>query len=198
MLHQGIFDSYESGLRRLGQITGVSPLASSNQKGEGSNQAPCQLFEAELNTLFAHPELKEENFGPSSVFLKAQCTQELEQAAESLEGQLTATIHGTEKDLLAHKRLIEILQRKVGRLILNGFPTGIEICQSMHHGGPYPASTHCGFTSIGMAAVQRFVRPICYQGFFDKQLPRELRNKNESKILRLVNEEYTRDSINRI
>jgi NADP-dependent aldehyde dehydrogenase len=195
MLHQGIYDSYDTGLQRLGQIPGVSPLASSNQKGYGRNQAPCHLFEAEIDTLFAHPELKEENFGPSSVFLKAQSIEKLEQAAESMEGQLTATIHGTESDLLAHKRLVEILQRKVGRLIFNGFPTGIEVCPSMHHGGPYPATTHSGFTSIGTASIERFVRPVCYQGFPESALPPELKNKNERGILRLVNNAFIREDV---
>ena len=195
MLHQGIFDSYESGLRRLGQIPGVVALASSKQKCDGSNQAPCHLFEAELDTLFARPELKEENFGPSSVLLKAQSTEQLEQVAESMEGQLTATIHGTESDLLAHKRLVEILQRKVGRLIFNGFPTGIEICPSMHHGGPYPATTHSAFTSIGTASIERFVRPVCFQGFPESALPPELKNKNERGLLRLVNNAFTHEDV---
>ena len=136
----------------------------SNQKSDGSNQAPCQLFEAELDTLFAHPELKEENFGPSSVFLKAQSSNS-RQAAESMEGQLTATIHGTEEDLLAHKRLIEILQRKVGRLIFNGFPTGIEVCPSMHHGGPYPATTHSVSPRLERQQSSDLSLPVCFQGF---------------------------------
>jgi NADP-dependent aldehyde dehydrogenase len=192
MLHQGIYQAYESGLKRLGQIPGVAKLASSNQKGGGSNQAPCQLFEAELDTLFAHPDLKEENFGPSSVLLKAQSTEQLEQAAESMEGQLTATIHGTDEDLLAHKLLIEILQRKVGRLIFNGFPTGIEVCPSMHHGGPYPATTHSGFTSIGTASIERFVRPVCFQGFPESALPEELSDQNKRGITRMINGSYSK------
>ena len=191
MLNQGIYQAFESGLTRLSQIPGIIPLTSSNQKGEGSNQAPCHLFEAELDTLFAHPALKDENFGPSSVLLKAKSIEQLEEAAESMEGQLTATIHGTEGDLLAHKRLIEILQRKVGRLIFNGFPTGIEVCPSMHHGGPYPATTMSAFTSIGTASIERFVRPICFQGFPESALPPELKNENEYGIYRLVNNSYS-------
>jgi len=139
--------------------------------------------------------LKEENFGPSSVILKADSAEQLEQAAEGLEGQLTATIHGTEDDLQKHGKLIRILERKVGRLVFNGFPTGIEVCPSMHHGGPYPATTHSFFTSIGTASILRFVRPLCYQNFPDAGLPVELRNKNERGILRLVDNAWTRDDI---
>ena len=195
MLHQGIFNSYESGLQRLEQIPGVTPLASSAQSGSGTNQAPCHLLEAEVHTLLAQPELKEENFGPCSVLLKARTAEQLEQAAEAMEGQLTATIHGTEADLEAHGELITILQRKVGRLIFNGFPTGIEVCPSMHHGGPYPATTHGGFTSIGTASIERFVRPVCYQGFPENALPPELKNKNERGILRLVNNGFKREDV---
>jgi len=115
--------------------------------------------------------------------------------AEGLEGQLTATIHGTEEDLKTHARLVEILQRKVGRLIFNGFPTGIEVCPSMHHGGPYPATTHSQFTSIGTASILRFVRPVCYQGFPQSALPVELKNKNERGILRLVDNQWTREDL---
>ena len=195
MLHQGIYQSYDQGLNRLGQIPGVKELGSTQSAADGSNQGACHLFEADIATLFAQPALKEENFGPSSVMLKAASIEQLEQAAESMEGQLTATIHGTEADLVANKRLIEILQRKVGRLIFNGFPTGIEVCPSMHHGGPYPATTHSGFTSIGTASIERFVRPVCFQGFPDAALPPELRNGNERSILRLVNHAFTREDV---
>jgi NADP-dependent aldehyde dehydrogenase len=195
MLHQGIYQSYDQGLNRLGQIPGVKELGSTQSTAYGSNQGACHLFEADVATLFAQPALKEENFGPSSVMLKAASVEQLEQAAESMEGQLTATIHGTEADLVANKRLIEILQRKVGRLIFNGFPTGIEVCPSMHHGGPYPATTHSGFTSIGTASIERFVRPVCFQGFPDAALPPELRNGNERSILRLVNHAFTREDV---
>jgi len=152
-------------------------------------------MEAEVKTLLAQPQLKEENFGPCSVLLKAGTTEQLEQAAEAMEGQLTATIHGTEADLETHGKLITILQRKVGRLIFNGFPTGIEVCPSMHHGGPYPATTHSGFTSIGTASIERFVRPICYQGFPDAALPDELKDNNQKGILRLVDNTYTREDV---
>lgn len=196
MLHQGISHSYDTGLEKLKQIPGVQSLGSSSTESDkAKTQAACHIFEADLNVLFAHPELKEENFGPSSVLLKGDSPEQLEQAAEGLEGQLTATIHGTEEDLKTHSRLVEILQRKVGRLIFNGFPTGIEVCPSMHHGGPYPSTTHSHFTSIGTASIIRFVRPLCFQGFPDAALPAELRNQNERGILRMVDGQFTKDDV---
>ena len=197
MLHAGIAKAYGVGLERMKSIQGVKTCGLSSVESDSSkNQAACHVFEADLNALFDHPELKEENFGPSSVILKADTAEQLEQAAEGLEGQLTATIHGNESDLKEHSKLIRILERKVGRLIFNGFPTGIEVCPSMHHGGPYPATTHSFFTSIGTASILRFVRPLCYQNFPDAGLPVELRNKNERGILRLVDNQWTRDDVN--
>ena len=106
--------------------------------------------------------------------------------ARSLDGQLTATIHGTPEDLHEHADLVRILERKVGRIIFNAFPTGIEVCPSMHHGGPYPAASHSFFTSIGTASIYRFVRPVCYQGFPDDALPELLQAKNTRGGFRLV------------
>jgi len=196
MLHQGIFQSFGTGLDRLRMIPGVQPVGNpSSQPGASTNQAACHFFETELNTLFKHPELREEVFGPSSMIFKGDSMEQLEQAAEELEGQLTATIHGTAEDLETHSRLVQILQRKVGRLVFNGFPTGIEVCPSMHHGGPYPAATHSFFTSIGTASMLRFVRPVCYQSFPDTALPKELQNQNPMGVLRLVDNAWTQDGL---
>jgi NADP-dependent aldehyde dehydrogenase len=95
--------------------------------------------------------------------------------ARSLDGHLTATIHGTEEDLENHAALVRILQRKVGRIVFNGFPTGIEVCNAMHHGGPYPATTHSYFTSIGHQSIYRFTKPVCFQGFPNRCLPDQLK-----------------------
>jgi alpha-ketoglutaric semialdehyde dehydrogenase len=113
--------------------------------------------------------------------------------AERLEGSLSATIHGTEEDLANHRDLVTVLQRKAGRLIFNGYPVGIEVCHSMHHGGPYPATTHSHFTSIGTRAVSRFVRPVCYQDWPDAMLPVELQNANPRGVMRMVDGERTRE-----
>jgi NADP-dependent aldehyde dehydrogenase len=127
--------------------------------------------------------------------VKCQDGSEFEEFARQLDGSLTATVHGTEEDLQAHAGLIAILEEKVGRLIFNGFPTGIEPCHAMHHGGPYPASTLSRFTSIGTRCVDRFVRPVCYQAWPDAALPAELQNANPRGIMRLVDGTLTRDAI---
>jgi len=142
-----------------------------------------------------HPELAEEVFGPFAVLVSAQTMSELEDIAENLEGQLTATVHGTANDLQQAKRLLQILERKAGRLLINGFPTGVEVCPAMNHGGPYPATTDVRFTSVGTAALYRFVRPICYQNFPAPLLPEALKDENPYGIWRLVNGTLTKGAI---
>jgi NADP-dependent aldehyde dehydrogenase len=108
---------------------------------------------------------------------------------------LTATIHGTEQDLEENRELITVLESKVGRLLFNGFPTGVEVCHAMVHGGPYPATSDGRSTSVGTQAIYRFTRPVCYQDFPDATLPNELKNANPLNILRMVNGSMTRDPI---
>jgi len=121
---------------------------------------------------------------------------ELEDIAENLEGQLTATVHGTANDLQQAKRLLQILERKAGRLLINGFPTGVEVCPSMNHGGPYPATTDVRFTSVGTAALYRFVRPICYQNFPVSLLPEALKDENPLNLWRLLDGKLAKDAVN--
>lgn len=115
--------------------------------------------------------------------------------ARSLHGHLTATIHGTEKDLADFSELVAVLRRKVGRIVFNGFPTGVEVCHAMHHGGPYPATTDARETSVGSAAIHRFARPVCYQDFPESGLPDELRGRNPRGIWRLVDGAFTREPL---
>ena len=117
------------------------------------------------------------------------------EAAAALKGHLTATVHCTEKEFEAYAQLFSILEKKVGRMILNGFPTGVEVCPSMHHGGPFPATTDVRTTSVGTAAIKRFVRPICYQDFPQSSLPDELKDDNPLNILRMVNSDWTKDKL---
>jgi len=114
--------------------------------------------------------------------------------ARQLEGHLTATIHGNAQDLRDFADLIAILETKVGRLIFNGFPTGVEVTHAMVHGGPYPATSDGRSTSVGSQAIFRFARPVCYQGFPDQALPEELKDKNPLGIWRMVDGQMTRDS----
>jgi NADP-dependent aldehyde dehydrogenase len=117
----------------------------------------------------------------------------MERIARNLEGHLTATIHGTAEDLRDYDWLVSILENKAGRLIFNGYPTGVEVCASMHHGGPYPAMTDSRATSVGTAAIYRFARPVCYQNFPQEALPVELRDVNQRGVWRLVDNQLTKE-----
>ena len=193
MLHSGIQQSFQAGIERIAATPGVQLAARSQQSPRDQRtEAACTLFVTDAATLADQPHLAEEVFGPTSLVVACDSQAELLRIAAGLEGHLTATLHGSEQDLADHRDLIELLETKVGRLIINGFPTGIEVCDAMHHGGPYPATTDGHFTSIGTRAILRFARPICYQDFPDAALPEELQNANPRGIWRLVDGEFSR------
>jgi 2,5-dioxopentanoate dehydrogenase len=195
MLHKGISDSYRAGVQQIRRTPGVRVVGESSAPPDpGTLQAPCAIFGTDLSTLETQPHLWDEVFGPASVIVACDGPTDMERVARRLRGHLTASLHGTPEELVAHHGLIEILERKVGRLVFNGFPTGIEVCAAMHHGGPYPATTDAHFTSIGAASIDRFVRPVCYQGFPNPALPEELQDENPRGILRLIDKERTRDA----
>ena len=147
------------------------------------------------NDLLREPELATEVFGPSTLVIRYDSREELLKLARALEGQLTATLHGSDADLAAFGDLIAILERKAGRLIVNGFPTGVEVCHAMVHGGPYPATSDSRATSVGTYSINRFVRPVCYQDFPQAALPDELKDGNPLAIWRLVDGQFTRDAL---
>ena len=187
MLHGGICESYHSGVTRAEKIGGVNVLARSQTPADAAKtHAEAIVLRTDVANFRKHPELAEEVFGPFAVLISAQTMTELEEIARGLEGQLTATVHGTSQDLQNAQELLTILERKAGRLIINGFPTGVEVCPSMNHGGPYPATTDVRFTSVGTAALFRFVRPVCYQDFPQVLLPEQLREDNPLKLRRVV------------
>ena len=157
------------------------------------SQALPSLFVTDPTVFFRHHEVGEELFGPSTVVVRCGSRDELYDLARQLEGQLTATIHGTSADLEEYAPLVSILEKKVGRLIVNGFPTGVEVCPSMQHGGPYPATTDSRSTSVGTAAINRFARPVAYQNFPQSLLPVELQDRNPRGIWRIVYGELTKD-----
>jgi len=193
MLYPALLDSYEAGLRRLGAVAGTTTVRSS-AAGEGPCARPA-LTDTTADTFLRHRELAEEVFGPSTVVVRCGSSDELHTVARSLEGQLTATIHGTAADLVDHARLVAILEEKAGRLIVNGFPTGVEVCPSMQHGGPYPATTDSRSTSVGTAAIHRFARPVAYQNFPQSALPPELQDPNPRGLWRLVDGAMTKDAL---
>jgi alpha-ketoglutaric semialdehyde dehydrogenase len=193
MLTPGICGSYEAGVQRLSAIEGISTSRSSIAARE--SQGVPSLFVTQASVLLHHHEVAEEVFGPSTVVIRCGTRDELFDVARRLQGQLTATIHGTPADLEEYAPLVSILENKAGRLIVNGFPTGVEVCPSMQHGGPYPATTDSRSTSVGTAAIHRFVRPVAYQGFPQALLPVELRDGNPRAIWRLVDGELTKAAV---
>jgi 2,5-dioxopentanoate dehydrogenase len=139
--------------------------------------------------------LHEEIFGPATLLVQCENTEELLELAGKLDGQLTATIHAEPEDEALSGRLLRVLQEKAGRIVWNGYPTGVEVSPSMHHGGPYPATTDSRFTSVGTAAIQRFARPVCYQGLPQELLPVELQDTNVRQIWRMINGTLTKDDV---
>lgn len=184
MLTGAIATSYHEGLRQL-ENSGVVRRLSNDGKCEGAHA--CSTLLATTAENFLKTELlHEEVFGPSSLIVSCRDGEEMIAVANSIEGQLTATIHGTDKDLADHCELVDILSTRVGRLIFNGWPTGVEVCPSMNHGGPFPASTDPRFTSVGTAAILRFARPISYQNWPATALPPALRDDNPLKLTRMI------------
>ena len=192
MLHRGIRDRFCAGADRLAAAQGVQRVAASEQEADPARtEGGGALFRTDAQTFLANDMLSEEVFGPSSLVVVARNAAELEQVAHSLKGQLTAAIHGDEEDIARYDGLVRALRRKAGRFIFNGFPTGVEVCSAMHHGGPYPATTDIRTGAVGDTAIQRFVRPAAWQDFPSSALPPELRDRNECGIRRLVDGEYS-------
>ncbi|WP_044875410.1 aldehyde dehydrogenase (NADP(+)) [Pseudomonas sp. LFM046] len=193
MLNAGGLTSYRQGLEHLEQHPGVSHLAGAKQEG---NQARAQLFKADVSLLLEGDELlQEEVFGPTTVVVEVADKAELTRALHSLRGQLTATLIAEPADLATFGDLASLLEHKAGRLLLNGYPTGVEVCDAMVHGGPYPATSDARGTSVGTLAIDRFLRPVCYQNYPDALLPDALKNANPLSIQRLVDGVSTRDAV---
>jgi 2,5-dioxopentanoate dehydrogenase len=184
MLTPGIRSSYQKGVvSRLDQ-SGVATVA--QKTAEASCGVGAALFKVNAQTYMANYVLSEEIFGPTTLIVTYENDEQLLALAHSLEGQLTATIHASEKELTVNQELLDVLQTKAGRLLFNGFPTGVEVCHAMVHGGPYPATSDGRSTSVGTRAVFRFTRQVCFQSFPDAALPDELKEENPLRIWRLV------------
>ncbi len=198
MLTTGIAGHYKTTLdqrRTQGQAKIAAESAAASISGHSTVHAV--LFETDIESLLADETLTKEVFGPNTLLVRYRHRDQVLAAAQSLPGHLTATLLGTEEDLRDHVDLIAILERKVGRLLFNGYPTGVEVCHAMVHGGPYPATSDGRFTSVGTQAIFRFVRPVCYQQFPDGSLPEELHDENPRNILRMVDGAFTRDPAQR-
>jgi len=171
----------------------VRHLAGAAQQGQ---QARAQLFQADVSLLLRGAELlQEEVFGPATVLVEVADHGELLAALHGLHGQLTATLIGEPAELAQAGELVTLLERKVGRVLVNGYPTGVEVCDAMVHGGPWPATSDARGTSVGTLAIERFLRPVCYQNFPDALLPQALQNSNPLHLTRLVNGENTTQAV---
>lgn len=193
MLTPGIAGKYKAGVEER-EKDGQAELIA----GEKTEVKPeiaagaATIFEASLDKFLADHSLEEEIFGPTTLLVEYGEVDDLVKVAEKLHGHLTATIHGTEEDIANAGELIRVLETKVGRVLFNGYPTGVEVCHAMVHGGSYPATSDSRTTSVGTKAITRFVRPVCYQDCPDAALPEELRKGNPLGIMRLVNGSLTR------
>jgi alpha-ketoglutaric semialdehyde dehydrogenase len=194
MLNAGGLRSYSKGVEHLLAHEGITHLAGNAQEGQ---QAQAQLFKADVSLLLNGDELlQEEVFGPATVVIEVADDAELKTALQSLRGQLTATLIGeAATDLVKYQWLVPVLEQKVGRILVNGYPTGVEVSDAMVHGGPYPATSDARGTSVGTLAIDRFLRPVCYQNYPDALLPEALRNANPLGLQRLVNGEWSSQPI---
>lgn len=195
MLTEGISDSYRSGMAQRSGLSAVETVAEAVATANCGTYAVPAVLQVDSGDLERHPELLTEIFGPATLVVRYEDSQDLLALLSSLEGQLTATLHGSGSDLADSADLIAALERKAGRLIVNGFPTGVEVCHAMVHGGPYPATSDSRATSVGALAIYRFVRPVCFQDFPDFALPDELKDSNPLGIWRMVNGSMTREPV---
>lgn len=171
MLTDGIAKAYRQG---QAQIAGLSEVREVVATESSDRNATPYLYSTTAGEWLANPELAHEVFGPLGIVVLASSVGEMLQVAKNLEGQLTCTLHLDDADVIEAQQFMPVLERKAGRILANAFPTGVEVCDSMVHGGPYPASTNFGATSVGTMAIRRFLRPVCYQDIPDMLLPKDL------------------------
>ncbi|HEU4617346.1 MAG TPA: aldehyde dehydrogenase (NADP(+)) [Gammaproteobacteria bacterium] len=184
MLTAGIHAAYEDAVARLAREQGVEARAH-GRGANGRNQARAALFVADGDAFKRNPELAREVFGPSAILVRVERPEELLGLVDALEGQLTGTMHLRESDFALASRLLPALERKAGRIIANGWPTGVEVAHAMVHGGPFPATSDSRTTSVGSMAIERFLRPVCYQDVPGALLPETLRD-GDAEFERLV------------
>lgn len=194
MLNRNICKSYNAGVLQRQKEVSILATSSTEANSEKHEGRPA-VHTVSATDFLSNKNLTEEIFGPASLVVLCKSAEELQTALQSLEGQLTATLHATDADENVALPVVEIFTQKAGRVIYGGYPTGVEVCHSMHHGGPMPSTTDGRFTSVGTAAIYRFIRPVAYQDFPDHLLPAALQNGNSLNILRLVDGEWTNKSL---
>lgn len=185
MLHKGIAQNFAVGVLKMSIQNKVEKITEVPSNESACTAGPV-VFRSEVSEFLSNPELSAEVFGPATLLIDCASADDYLKAAESLEGQLTATVHGTDEDLATAGPLLEMLARRAGRVIVNSFPTGVEVCSSMVHGGPYPATSDGSSSSVGTRAIERFTRSVSWQGVPESLLPSELQSSNPLGIWRLV------------
>ena len=183
MLTAGICAAYHAGVEKFLATPDVRQAGAAKSE---ATRAGASLFVTNAKTFFKNHNLMDEVFGPSTLVVECSSREEMFAAAKKLEGQLTATVHALPEEFAAHSELIALLETKAGRLLCNGFPTGVEVCHAMTHGGPFPSTSDGRSTSVGTRAIERFQRPVSFQNFPDAALPDELKEANPLGIWRLV------------
>ncbi|WP_322092559.1 aldehyde dehydrogenase (NADP(+)) [Paraburkholderia bannensis] len=191
MLTAGIHNAYQEGEKRLADTVGVQ-LEARGVTPTGATQAQAALFVTSAETLLTNHALEDEVFGPLSTVVSCKEEAQMLEVASHLAGQLTATLQYDAEDCMLARQLVSQLERKVGRILVNGFPTGVEVSHAMVHGGPFPATSDSRTTSVGTAAIDRFLRPVCYQDFPAELLPAAIADGNPLDIWRSIDGELTR------
>jgi NADP-dependent aldehyde dehydrogenase len=189
MLNQGIHSAFTAGVERLRSTKAVDEVATGRADDTIVSGGAASLFVVPAERFLADPELQEEVFGASSLLVRLEDPAQFTEVAHTLEGQLTATIHATEDDYPVAAELMPVLEDTVGRILFNGWPTGVEVSHAMVHGGPYPATSDGRSTSVGTLAIERFLRPVAYQNVPAALLPSAVDNDNSLGLWRQVNGE---------
>jgi NADP-dependent aldehyde dehydrogenase len=196
MLNRNICMAYEEGVKFRQGEKEVSVLAKSLKEADNEKyEAQPVVHTVSAANFLENKNLSGEIFGPASLVVLCTTETELQSVLQSLEGQLTATVHATDTDEKTLRPVVEIVTQKAGRIIYGAYPTGVEVCPSMQHGGPFPSTTDGRSTSVGTAAIYRFVRPVAFQDFPDQLLPKALQNSNPLNILRLVDAQWTNEPV---
>ena len=196
MLNRNIYKAYEQGIAAWQNQNGVVPISTTKpNEAEKKYHAQPMAFTVAGDEFLQNKNLTHEVFGPAALIVICKSFSQLQQILHTLEGQLTVTIHGSSDDTALVTDILHLVTLKAGRVIYGGYPTGVEVGHAMQHGGPFPATTDGRSTSVGTAAIYRFVRPVAFQDFPDHMLPEALQNDNPLQISRLINGGWTKDKL---
>lgn len=193
MLNEGIHKSYVAGTAALSSETSVRQIADGQPPRTTACSAQAMLFTTSAQAFLSTPPLAEEVFGPATLLVSCKDEAQMFAVAEHLSGQLTATLHLADADHAIARQLLPILERKAGRILVNGFPTGVEVSHAMVHGGPFPSTSDSRATSVGAMAIERFLRPVCYQNFPAGLLPEATQDCNPQSLWRVVDGKLQQD-----